>query len=333
MSKFSVAIAMALFLLVGNIAIVSAAEEITCTVTDNGLVECGGIVLAPVDNGTSDQGTDTVPTSTNVVHFDPEFFDGNNCPPEMTNGCTEDVSPNGQSVSDEGYPATQVSIIWGVGVEWNGQVAPARMASNGEYRCSIVAVPPNNFLNDVTIVDGRWETYDVDPTRVNRTSDQDAGWLLVLAKQRADEQADHFGCPYLGYEDITIWTSGMASPPESVEGFDNYVEPITDTTEDIVETPVEEVVPEDNASQDNCAAFETIDCMERNASVDNKEGKAKFQKGDAVIGTIFLGNSKDPIGPCYFRKAPQDGYVKGGMVHPWVTEWNQQTPNMSRCNG
>ena len=230
------------------------------------------------------------PTGTS---FNPYPFYSQSCGPNET--CIWDVGTMG-SLLFNGSPATQVGIVKGVSVEWDGKVANAGPSG----RCSLVVLTPNSWFENLTTTDVNVTLYNV------YTSANDvAGWMKTLAVQAAQEQAADYGCPMKSYpDDFDIWGSSVSSPPCGVEGFDNC----TDTSG---RTNV--------GSDQNSGACETLDCKTRKATVDHG-GKLSFKKGDAVAGFEIVLSNGERFSNCFFQSAPSAGTVTDGVVHPWTPE-------------
>lgn len=255
------------------------------------------------------------------------------CEPQRRDGCTWDIGAR-QGLWNEAIQrfVYQVGIVKGVGIEWNGMVARALRASDGENRCSLVVIPANTWLENITVWDANVTTYYVWAGDVN-------GWVETLAVQAAQEQSANYGCPLRDWpEDFDIWTSGISSPPCGVEGFD-CVGP-DGGTEDNSSNQQQDTQPNDTSSNDtepdvsnpganpggngnqaNCAS-DTVDCKPRKATRDYN-GELSFKKGDAVLGfKITIGGRT--LGPCYYRSAPRSGTVVDGVVHYWDQERKDQ---------
>ena len=242
--------------------------------------------------------------------FNPSLFSEQSCSPNEK--CIWDIGAMGNHWSEAlQRNVVQVAIIKGTKISWNGNTARALTASNGENRCSLVVIPPNNWLENVTMTDVNRATYDVwegDP----------AGWMKTLAVQAAQEQTADYGCPQRNYpEDFDIWGSNIPSPPCGVEGFVNCTDGSINPASS---APAASNGPMASGSTSSC---DTADCQPRMATADNG-GKISFAAGDAVLGSKITLDGGKPQGPCYFSKAPAAGTVVDGVDHYWNTELQAQ---------
>lgn len=275
-----------------------------------------------------DEEEPVVPPVTDDGHFPPVLFDAQSCGPENNsqNGCVEDVGAHEYRVTWDGREVAQVGIVKGVNIRWNG------LDDQQHGRCELVIIPPGNWLENLNYEDARWEIYDVDASRVFATSDQDLGWLYVLAIQAAAEQAEDYGCPRKDFGEIPQWTSGINSPPCGVEGFDTCNNGENRNTSPDSNVGDSGNPDADQNNQGNCPN-DTINCKERRASsiVNPRTNIIPFKKGEAVDGAVVniggrLVNGQIKGGTtytvCHFVKAPGKGYVKDGVVNYWNTEGN-----------
>lgn len=235
---------------------------------------------------------DTEPT---VGSFNPYPFYSQSCSPNET--CVWDVGTMG-SLLYQGSPATQVGIVKGVEISWNGQTADAGPSG----RCSLVVLAPNSWFENLTTTDVNVTVYNV------YTGDNDvAGWVKTLAVQAAQEQSADYGCPMKSYpDDFDIWSSDIESPPCEVIGFEC----------DDANGSADQTTPVD---------CETLDCKERKATVDFG-GELSFKEGDAVAGYAIVLESGEQFTNCYFVSAPSRGSVVDGVVHPWTSEVENLQP-------
>lgn len=230
--------------------------------------------------------------------FNPILHHFNECVPEQPQGCS----------FDPGVHDDQVGIAFGVDISWS------KGNMNGlPGRCDLIILLPGWYEN-LKIVDGRFEIYNI--SNADR-----AGWIRVLALQRANEQKAKYGCPQKTIEDIPQWTSNI----EALKGTDGVTAapsaptatPSTSTDQGSAAASV--------AAPDSCSQ-ETVDCKERRSTVD-AGGDVSFEKGDAVAGVIITIDGKQANSNCtYFKSAPGAGSVKDGVVHPWKAEVGKEKP-------
>lgn len=231
--------------------------------------------------------------------FNPYPFYSQSCSPNET--CSWDVGTMG-SLTYNGSPATQVGIVKGVSVEWDGKVADAGPSG----RCSLVVLTPNSWFENLTTSDVNVTVYNV------YTGDNDVvGWMKTLAVQAAQEQTADHGCPQKSYpDDFDVWGSKIPSPPCGVEGFDNCGDQTSS-----------------GSDQANASSCETLDCGNRKATADFG-GELSFKEGDAVAGFEIVLSNGARYSDCFFEAAPSAGRVVDGVVHPWADE----VSNLGSCS-
>src|SRR6185295_14325889 len=104
----------------------------------------------------------------------------------MKGGCVEDWGIKGSDTDILGREVTQVGIVKGVDIEWDG------LNDSKHGRCELVVLTPNNWFENLIVRDARVEVYNVDPRRLLKTSDQDLGWLNTLVMQAIGEQSPDY---------------------------------------------------------------------------------------------------------------------------------------------
>lgn len=239
------------------------------------------------------------------------FGDGpQSCSPNET--CIWDVGIMGDHYNPAlGRNVTQVGIVKGVSISWNGKTADP--SPNG--RCSLIVLQPDNWFENLTLRDAHLSIYDIWEGDV-------AGWTKTLAVQAAQEQTGDYGCPQKDYSQIEQWSSGKVSPPCTVQGFNNCGTAQPSSQSGNQPTPVP-AAQQPQAQQPAPApapapACDTLDCGTRTATADTG-GTASFNSGDAVYGYhIMVGGTQ--YTNCYFAHAPGSGTVTDGVIHPWTAE-------------
>jgi hypothetical protein len=255
----------------------------------------------PNQGGSQSSGNNGSQGSGSGGSFNPYPFYSQSCSPNET--CIWDIGTMG-SLDFNGQPATQVGIVKGVSISWNGQTAP-----NFGGRCSLVVLTPNSWFENLTTSNANVTVYNVSTKDV-------AGWLKTLAVQAAQEQAADYKCPQKKFEDIPQWGSTIPSPPCGVSGFNNCGGSNDQTQPSNQGGQQSNAQPAPTAAS-SCSS-DTVDCKPRAASVDSG-GQANFVVGDAVYGfKITIGGQTYPN--CWFKSAPGAGNVVDGVVHPWNTE-------------
>lgn len=269
-------------------------------------------------------------------NFNPYPFYIQSCSPNET--CVWDVGTMKSLNDSAGRPATQVAIVKGVSIRWDGKTA--NPSPNG--RCSLVVLTPNSWFKDLKIEDANVTVYNVWPGDV-------AGWTKTLAIQAAQEQEANYGCPKKSYDQIEKWGSDIPSPPCGVQGFSNcgstsqsssqssssstQPQPQAPQVQQQAQQPAEPApapapAPAAPAPAQQPAvpapapapaqSCDTLDCGSRTATADTG-GTASFNTGDAVYGfSIDVGGSH--YQNCYFSSAPGAGTVTDGVIHPWIPE-------------
>lgn len=260
-------------------------------------------------------------------HFPPALFDAQSCEPEQNadGGCSWDIGVQGSRNDILGRGVTQVGIVKGFSISWGNNVAD----SDPDQGCALVVLNPNSWFENLNIMDGRMEIYDVDVTRLLKTSDQDRGWLYKLAVQAAQEQAADYGCPDKKFAEINRWGSDIPSPPCGVEGFGSC-DKFGDQTDNNGGDGADQ--NQDNGTnQGDCTDPATINGCERRASINYDGNVVAFKKGEAVAGFKIVIGGKT-YQNCFFRSAPGNGKVTDGVVNYWKDSQNNEEDNTSgRC--
>lgn len=132
--------------------------------------------------------SDTDPIVTNDL-VNPVLHHADSHPPE-----------DGVGSFDVGVKNGQIGLAFGWHIAW-----PKGSVDAGGDGCDLVILTPGWYEN-LQVTDGRYEVYDV-------PSSDYSGWVGVLGQQRADEQANDYGCPAKSFSDLPQWKSPIPSPP------------------------------------------------------------------------------------------------------------------------
>lgn len=137
-------------------------------------------------------------TNDDIVWVSPQMQEEESWPPGA-----------GMGHFDLGVEEGEVTLVFGVNVEWEGL-----QAGNADWEafdpqepmpgCALIVLTPG-FYPDLGIVDGRYENYRL-PER-----DHD-GWITVLATQRMEEQSGHYDCPK-SMDHVEVWSGDPMEKP------------------------------------------------------------------------------------------------------------------------
>lgn len=245
------------------------------------------------------------PTGTNNL-VRPVLHHFGDCAPEITTGCSLDV----------GVHADQIGLAFGVDVSWNGN-------GPGLDRCDLVVLKSDSWFENLHLVDARFEVY-------NLPAVDSTGWIRVLTEQRIAEQRDDYGCPAKNVVDVPIWNSSVQSPPPAIAGFPHgasnapaaqpapaQVVPSTSPSMMVPPASMPTTVSTTALPAPACA---TLDCRDADRAPTGIKGSLPFKAGDAVSGEVIRLSNGKSCSKCYFSKAPVNGTVTNGVIHPWNAE-------------
>lgn len=226
------------------------------------------------------------PIGLTLVH--PIFFEGQSSGKEYTASYDVGVKPG------------QVGIAFGYAIQWQG-----RSLGYPTDKCGLVVLLPG-WYEKFTLTDGRYEVYDLPNS--NREF-----WIKDLARQRAEEQANHYACSLK--TDVPVWESSLPAVVWSI------VQPPEESTASA--TPMVAVTPTaiGEAAAAPTKAVATATCERLVTGVGNT---LAFAQGDTVVGyqieiagetcTSAAGST------CWLKSAPAAGEVTDGVVCPWTEE-------------
>lgn len=227
--------------------------------------------------------------SNGLVH--PEFFEGQSTGKEY------------RASYDVGVKPDQVGIAFGYAIHWQG-----RSLGFPTDECGLVVLLPG-WYEKLSLTDGRYEVYDLP------SSAQDF-WIRDLARQRMEEQQNHYGCSEK--KDIPVWDSDkpaivwsiVAPPALTVTSTATTVTKATPT----VALTTRPGTPSPTATPTMTTARVRV--------LSGKDGSVKFVRGDSVVGwkIVMDDGSKTCEGGCFLPSAPGPGTVFDGVVNPWPQE-------------
>lgn len=242
-------------------------------------------VLSTV-NVTSTNFVSTV--SSGLVH--PVFFEGQSTGKEY------------RASYDVGVKPAQVGIAFGYAIQWQG-----RSLGFPTDECGLVVLLPG-WYEKLSLTDGRYEVYDLP------SSAQDF-WIRDLARQRMEEQQNHYGCSEK--KDVPVWDSDKPAIVWSIVTPPALTVTSTATTATKA-TPT--VALTTRPGTPSPTATPTVTTA-RVRVPSGKDGSVKFVRGDSVMGwKIVMDDGKTCEGGCFLPSAPGPGTVFDGVVNPWPQE-------------
>ena len=227
-------------------------------------------------------------TVSSLVH--PEFFEGQSTGKEY------------RASYDVGVKDNQVAIAFGYSLEWKG-----RVLGFPTDKCGLVVLLPG-WYEKFTLTDGRYEVYDLP------VGNQDF-WIKDLARQRAEEQQNHYGCSEK--KDVPVWDSDKPAIVWSIVAPPALTVTSTATTATKATPTVALTTRPGTPSPTATPTMTTA----RVRVPSGKDGSVKFVRGDSVMGwKIVMDDGKVCEGGCFLPSALGPGAVFDGVVNPWPQE-------------
>lgn len=226
--------------------------------------------------------------SSGLVH--PVFFEGQSTGKEY------------RASYDVGVKPAQVGIAFGYAIQWQG-----RSLGFPTDECGLVVLLPG-WYEKLSLTDGRYEVYDLP------SSAQDF-WIRDLARQRMEEQQNHYGCSEK--KDVPVWDSDKPAIVWSIVTPPALTVTSTATTATKATPTVALTTRPGTPSPTATPTMTTA----RVRVPSGKDGSVKFVRGDSVMGwKIVMDDGKTCEGGCFLPSAPGPGTVFDGVVNPWPQE-------------
>ena len=230
-------------------------------------------------------GRSVITETTQVGLESPFLFDGDNCPPEDSDGCSLDI----------GVKENQLGLVFGWYIMW-----PDQGLDTGGDGCDLVLLR-SGWYENLWMLDARYEVYDLPET-------DRLGWIEVLATQRADEQSADYGCPAKIYKDLPWWESTITSPPPNVS---TGISPVTSQQTSPTSQTVSQTVERRATGQNQSLTFEEGEAVYGWQIV--LDSGAKCDEGECYLASAPTSGS---VTSGVINPWPAE--VQG--VEPWVPE-------------